>query len=144
MCSLYSINESGAPINLNKNSTDLLVLFDLKRYEKSGKPNKELYKFDINTKYEKTTISKNLDRMVAKEKISEEDKTATLANISTVMKKNIILIIALIAIGIIGRIMPHPYNFTPIIAIALLSAHAIKSKWIAISGRNCCRSKKIF
>ena len=57
----------------------------------------------------------------------------TLANISTVMKKNIILIIALIAIGIIGRIMPHPYNFTPIIAIALLSAHAIKSKWIAIT-----------
>jgi 3-hydroxybutyryl-CoA dehydrogenase len=29
------------------------------------------------------TISKNLDRMVAKEKISEADKTATLANIST-------------------------------------------------------------
>ena len=29
------------------------------------------------------TISKNLDRMVAKEKISEADKTKTLANITT-------------------------------------------------------------
>jgi len=30
------------------------------------------------------TISKNLDRMIAKEKITEEDKTNTLANIQTV------------------------------------------------------------
>ena len=48
------------------------------------------------------------------------------------MKKNIILIIALVAIGIIGRVIPHPYNFTPMTAIALLSAHAFKNKWIAI------------
>ena len=30
-----------------------------------------------------TTITKNLDRMVAKERISEEDKNKTLANITT-------------------------------------------------------------
>ena len=48
------------------------------------------------------------------------------------MKRNIILIIALIAIGIIGRVIPHLYNFTPITAIALLSAHAFKNKWIAL------------
>ena len=48
------------------------------------------------------------------------------------MKKNIILIVALIGIGLIGRIIPHPYNFTPMTAIALLSAYAFKNKWIAI------------
>jgi len=48
------------------------------------------------------------------------------------MKKNIIIIVALIAIGLIGRIIPHAYNFTPMTAIALLSAYAFKNKWIAI------------
>ena len=56
----------------------------------------------------------------------------TLANFSPDMKRNIILILALVAIGILGRIIPHPYNFTPMTAIALLSAHAFKNKWIAI------------
>ena len=37
-----------------------VIKIDLKRYEKSDKSNKELYKLGINTKYEKTTISKNL------------------------------------------------------------------------------------
>ena len=48
------------------------------------------------------------------------------------MKKNIILIIALVAIGIIGRLIPHPPNFTPIIAIALFASHIFKNKWIVI------------
>ena len=48
------------------------------------------------------------------------------------MKRNIILIIALVAIGIIGRLIPHPPNFTPIIAIALLASHLFKNKWIII------------
>ena len=56
----------------------------------------------------------------------------TLANFSADMKKNLILIVALIAIGLIGRIIPHAYNFTPMTAIALLSAYAFKNKWIAI------------
>ncbi len=49
-----------------------------------------------------------------------------------VMKKNILLIVALIVIGILGRIIPHPPNFTPIIAIALLASHVFKNKWIVI------------
>ena len=49
-----------------------------------------------------------------------------------VMKKNILLIVALIMIGILGRIIPHPPNFTPIIAIALLASHVFKNKWIVI------------
>ena len=48
------------------------------------------------------------------------------------MQRNIILIIALVAIGIIGRLIPHPPNFTPIIAIALLASHLFKNKWIII------------
>ena len=48
------------------------------------------------------------------------------------MKKNIILIIALVAIGVLGRLIPHPPNFTPIIAIALLASHVFKNKWIVI------------
>ena len=48
------------------------------------------------------------------------------------MKKNIVLIVALIVIGILGRIIPHPANFTPIIAIALLASHVFKNKWIII------------
>ncbi len=57
----------------------------------------------------------------------------TLTNfISLVMKKNILLIVVLIAIGILGRIIPHPPNFTPIIAIALLSSYAFKNKWMII------------
>ena len=56
----------------------------------------------------------------------------TLFNFFPDMKRNIIFIIALVAIGILGRVIPHPYNFTPMTAIALLSAHAFKNKWVAI------------
>ena len=56
-----------------------VIKFDLKRYEKSGKPNKELYKFDINTKYEKTTISKNL----AGANVNYELKVISTINISS-------------------------------------------------------------
>ncbi len=49
------------------------------------------------------------------------------------MNKKIILILSLLIIGILGRILPHPPNVTPIIAIALLASHAFKNKWIAIS-----------
>ena len=48
------------------------------------------------------------------------------------MSKKIILILSLLIIGIIGRVIPHPPNVTPIIAIALLASHAFKNKWIAI------------
>ena len=56
----------------------------------------------------------------------------TFFNFFADMKKNIILILALVVIGILGRVIPHPYNFTPMTAIALLSAHAFKNKWVAI------------
>ena len=48
------------------------------------------------------------------------------------MNKKIILILSLLIIGVVGRIIPHPPNVTPIIAIALLASHAFKNKWIAI------------
>ena len=48
------------------------------------------------------------------------------------MNKKIILILSLLMIGVVGRLVPHPPNVTPIIAIALLAAHAFKNKWIAI------------
>ena len=48
------------------------------------------------------------------------------------MSKKIILILSLLIIGILGRIIPHPPNVTPMIAIALLASHAFKNKWIAI------------
>ena len=48
------------------------------------------------------------------------------------MNKKIILILSLLIIGILGRIIPHPPNITPMIAIALLASHAFKNKWIAI------------
>ncbi len=37
------------------------------------------------------------------------------------MKKNFIIAIILILLGVIFRLMPHPNNFTPVIAIALFS-----------------------
>ena len=48
------------------------------------------------------------------------------------MNKKIILILSLLIIGVVGRLIPHPPNVTPIIAIALLASHAFKNKWIAI------------
>ena len=48
------------------------------------------------------------------------------------MKKNLLLVLLFIAIIFFGRILPHPYNFTPLIAIALLSGHALPNKFLAI------------
>ena len=48
------------------------------------------------------------------------------------MNKKIILILSLLIIGVVGRLIPHPPNVTPIIAIALLASHAFKNILIAI------------
>jgi hypothetical protein len=48
------------------------------------------------------------------------------------MKKNLLLAIAMLVVVFLGRVMPHPYNFTPIIAIALLSSYVFKNKFISL------------
>ena len=49
------------------------------------------------------------------------------------MKKNLFLIVLFIAIIFFGRILPHPYNFTPLIAVTLLSSYALSNKLLVIT-----------
>ena len=49
------------------------------------------------------------------------------------MKKNLFLIVLFIAIIFFGRVLPHPYNFTPLIAVTLLSSHALSNKLLVIT-----------
>jgi len=48
------------------------------------------------------------------------------------LKKNLLLIVLFIAIIFLGRILPHPYNFTPLIAVTLLSSYSLSNKFLAI------------
>ena len=48
------------------------------------------------------------------------------------MKKNLLLIVLFITIIFLGRILPHPYNFTPLIAVTLLSSYSLSNKFLAI------------
>ncbi len=48
------------------------------------------------------------------------------------MKKDFIIATILILLGVIFRLMPHPDNFTPVIAIALFSGAFFSSKTIKI------------
>ena len=48
------------------------------------------------------------------------------------MKKNLLLIVLFVAIIFLGRILPHPYNFTPLIAVTLLSSYSLSNKFLAI------------
>ena len=48
------------------------------------------------------------------------------------MKKKLLLIVLFIAIIFLGRILPHPYNFTPLIAVTLLSSYSLSNKLLAI------------
>jgi len=48
------------------------------------------------------------------------------------LKKNLLLIVLFVAIIFLGRILPHPYNFTPLIAVTLLSSYSISNKFLAI------------
>ena len=43
-------------------------------------------------------------------------------------KYNIIIFVALIFIGIIGRLFPHPANFTPLAALALFGGYYFKKE----------------
>ena len=47
------------------------------------------------------------------------------------MKKNLLLIVLFIAIIFFGRVLPHPYNFTPLIAVTLLSSFSLSNKFLA-------------
>ena len=49
------------------------------------------------------------------------------------MKKKLLLIILFIAVIFFGRVLPHPYNFTPLIAVTLLSSYAISNRVLALS-----------
>jgi len=44
-------------------------------------------------------------------------------------KKVILLIVACLTIGILGKVLPHLPNFTPMLAIALFSGAFINKKW---------------
>ena len=66
-----------------------VIKIDLKRFEKSDKSKKELYKMDINTKYEKTTISKNL----AGANVNYELKVTSTINISSTKLTDELIII---------------------------------------------------
>ena len=48
------------------------------------------------------------------------------------MKKKLLLTILFIAVIFLGRVLPHPYNFTPLIAVTLLSSHAISNRILAL------------
>ena len=48
------------------------------------------------------------------------------------MKKKLLLAIAMLAVVFLGRVMPHPYNFTPVIAITLLSSYIFKNKYVSL------------
>ena len=44
-----------------------------------------------------------------------------------------LLFLILIILASLSRLIPHPANFTPLIAIALFSGSSIKNKWVAAS-----------
>jgi len=48
------------------------------------------------------------------------------------VKKKLLLIILFIAVIFFGRVLPHPYNFTPLIAVTLLSSYAISNRILAL------------
>ncbi len=49
------------------------------------------------------------------------------------MKKNTLILTALlIALGIAGRLLPHPANFTPVAAIALFGAFYLPKRWAVV------------
>jgi len=48
------------------------------------------------------------------------------------VKKKLLLIILFIAVIFFGRVLPHPYNFTPLIAVTLLSSFAISNRMLAL------------
>ena len=66
-----------------------VIKVDLKRYEKIRNSDKELYRMDIDTKYEKTTISKNL----AGANVNYELKVTSTINISSTKLTDELIII---------------------------------------------------
>lgn len=45
------------------------------------------------------------------------------------MKKNLIISIVLIGLVVAGRLMPHVWNVTPLIAVSLLGGYILPRKW---------------
>ena len=43
-----------------------------------------------------------------------------------------IFLISVISFAVLSRFLPHPPNFTPVAAIALLSCKGFNNRWIAI------------
>jgi len=49
------------------------------------------------------------------------------------MKKNILTFLFVLGILALGRLIPHPPNFTPILATAIYTPYIINDRWIAMS-----------
>jgi len=45
------------------------------------------------------------------------------------MKKNIIFAAVLILLAVIGRLVPHVWNVTPVVAVSLLAGYILPRKW---------------
>ena len=45
------------------------------------------------------------------------------------MKKNIIITLVLVSLVVISRLIPHVWNVTPIVAVALLAGAVLPKKW---------------
>ena len=49
------------------------------------------------------------------------------------MNKRELLLIGFVLMAVLVRLLPHPPNFTPIIALALFGSTNFKNKWLGIS-----------
>ena len=49
------------------------------------------------------------------------------------MNKRQLLIIGFLLLAVVARLIPHPPNFTPIIALALFGSTNFKNKWLGLS-----------
>ncbi|MDZ4229774.1 MAG: DUF6580 family putative transport protein, partial [Candidatus Veblenbacteria bacterium] len=45
------------------------------------------------------------------------------------LKRNLILALVLIGLAVLGRLLPHAWNATPMVAVSLLAGYALPRKW---------------
>jgi len=49
------------------------------------------------------------------------------------MRSSLVTLASLVFVGFFARIIPHPFNFTPIVAMALLAGAFAKPRWLALA-----------
>ena len=61
-----------------------------------------------------------------------------MSSLSNISKNNLLPFLYIVLFLLVGRLIPHPPNFTPILAVAILAPYIFNNRFLSLFNDNYC------